>query len=755
MRQRNPVEPAHASSERSALRAVARSPSETARYGRTSTAARARRRALVAVKLVAGTLRSVLCTVLAAGFALTPDARAIHGAVFPPPGGGDGGGSGVPQAPPAPSPPAPGPPAPGPAPAGPKGPATGPGPIPGAVPTWTPGNQSPFATGGELGLEPTSWQLWWRYNRDSFLDLKTRVESMHPSTGGDSRARSEDRLEHGIAVAREALTTAKQRDLVSSLLVALARSCDDSARERGTEVARVIAPFAADPDQEIGETAAAALGILRHTAAIPDLVALLHDDEAGRKLAGGRVSTRTRAFAAYGLGIAAARSEREDVHAFIAHHLQRELESSRGAASVDVPAACVIALGLVPLPSDEDAVSIRPRTSRALAAIPPRSRAAQAAALVRFLADKNRPDGARAHVPDALARLGENADPDLRDEIARELTAILDRKSREDDGVLRGAVLAIGRLADCDADGADVRMRIALRRAVDASDMQARLFALISMAQVAVRPGTSEDPSAVQSDVQSLLLERLARGRNRERSWAALALGILEHGRAVQARSQQGGAVQGRAFQGRVFQGREIPPAVRAGLRRALLDAGAPDQVGAIAIAIGLCGDRSSTKELLAKLDDVRDPVGRGHIATALGLLGAPEAVKPLRAILAKSRFQPDLMRETAIALALLGDTDLETTLLEELRSAKSLASQAGVARALGFAGTLSTLDPLAKMVRDTSLTSGARAFAAVALGMVCDRERLPWNAFLAAGVNYPSAPATLSDGQAGILDIL
>jgi HEAT repeat protein len=237
------------------------------------------------------------------------------------------------------------------------------------------------------------------------------------------------------------------------------------------------------------------------------------------------------------------------------------------------------------------------------------------------------------------------------------------------------------------------------------------------------------------SDVQSLLLERLARGKARERSWSAIALGILERGRA---------ALQ-----------RDGSPAVRAALRRALSDASAPDQVGAIAIGIGLCADRAATKDLLKKLDDVRDPIGRGHIATALGLLGAPEAKSPLRAILLKSRFQPELMRETAIALALLGDVELEPALLEELRNAKSLASQASVARALGFAGTLASVEPLAKMLGDSLLTAGARAFSAVALGMVCDRERTPWNAFLSIGVNYPSAPPTLSDGSAGILDIL
>ncbi|MCY2961177.1 MAG: hypothetical protein NTY35_13535 [Planctomycetota bacterium] len=611
---------------------------------------------------------------------------------------------------------------------------------PGSVPTGTRSGLIPISTGADLGLEPTSWELWWRYNRDAYLDLKAKVEAIGPSTLGDVTATADERVAFGIDALSAALPRERQRDLVSSLLVALARSCDDAAHARGPAITQLLAPFVADPDQEIGETAALALGILRHHAAIPDLASLLHDDEAGRKLARGRVSTRTRAFAAYALGIAAARSEREDLQAFVAHHLQRTLETSTGTASADLAAACVIALGLVPMPVEEGAdnghaASIRPRSGASLDDFPPRSRSAQAAVLARFLNDGDRPVLARAHVPDALARLGIGAGTDLRGDIARELAAVLERQSREDAGVVRGAVLALGRLADSDSDAADVRMRATLKRALDAGDAQARLFALVSLAQVAGRRGDAEDASAVQSEVQSLLLERLVRGKARERSWSALALGILERGRAAQMR--------------------EGSSAVRAALRRALADASAADQIGALAIGIGLCGDRSATKDLLAKLDDVRDPAGRGHIATALGLLGAPEAVKPLRAILQKSRFQPELLRETAIALALLGDVDLESALIGELRDARSLASQAAIARALGFAGKLATVDPLAKMLGDSSLTAGARAFSAVALGMICDRERLPWNAFLSIGVNYPSAPATLSDGSAGVLDIL
>jgi len=666
--------------------------------------------------------------------ALTPVALP-HGAPIPnTPGGG------FPPPPPAsPSPPPPrpepsAPPASGP-PSGPNMPGSaGPGPVSG-VPTGA-RNPGLVATGGDLGPDTGSWAMWWHYNRDAFLDLKEHVEANSPVTGDDAAAPGSARTTRGIDAMVTALGRERNRDLMSSLLVGLARSCDDLALARGPGMAQLFAPFLSDPDQEVAETAAAALGILRHEAALPDLVALLHDDAAGRKLAGGeRVPTRTRAFAAYALGLAASRSEREDFQAFVAHHLQRALEAAVDARSADLPAACVLALGLVPLPLELRQAPKTGNARRSDDGLAPRTRASQVALLVDLLRDTHLQDRVRAHVPDALARLAQGASPDLRADVIQEITALLDRAGRESTEVLRGAVLALGRLGDADGDAADLRVRAALKRSADSSDLQTRLFALVSLAQVATRVGSTEDATAVQNEVQKLLLERFGRGRNRERSWAALSLGILEHGRLA--------------------QGHAASNAVRAALRRELAECTAPEQVGAIAIALGLAHDLGAVRGLLAQLDELRDPIGRGHVATALGLLGLSEAIPPLRAILVKSRYQPELLRETAIALAMLGDDDLVSTLTDDLRQAKSLASQASVARALGFAGGLNAVEPLARMLEDRTLTAGARGFAAVALGMVCDRERVPWNARLSVGVNYLAAPATLIDGSAGILDIL
>ncbi len=56
----------------------------------------------------------------------------------------------------------------------------------------------------------------------------------------------------------------------------------------------------------------------------------------------------------------------------------------------------------------------------------------------------------------------------------------------------------------------------------------------------------------------------------------------------------------------------------------------------------------------------------------------------------------------------------------------------------------------------DESLTDLSRAFAAVALGVVADKELLPWNSKIAVDMNYRAAVGTLTTGAGnGILEIL
>ena len=52
-------------------------------------------------------------------------------------------------------------------------------------------------------------------------------------------------------------------------------------------------------------------------------------------------------------------------------------------------------------------------------------------------------------------------------------------------------------------------------------------------------------------------------------------------------------------------------------------------------------------------------------------------------------------------------------------------------------------------------ITASARGFAAVALGIVADKEPLPWNAKISSSVNYRASTTTLTNQVDGILDIL
>ena len=113
-------------------------------------------------------------------------------------------------------------------------------------------------------------------------------------------------------------------------------------------------------------------------------------------------------------------------------------------------------------------------------------------------------------------------------------------------------------------------------------------------------------------------------------------------------------------------------------------------------------------------------------------------------------------MRQAAIGLGLMGDTTLVPDLLVMLGQAKTLASQAAVASALGFIGDARSIDPLVAMLQRKEISETARGFAAVALGIVADKESLPWSAKVSININYRANTSTLTTPEGtGLLDIL
>ena len=704
---------------------------------------------------------------LAAGGLCLHDISVGHGGTYRgpgdtvPPGGGGGGGGGGPSGPSAPGSPGSG--------GGPSGPGRS---SPGTGATGPQGGPAtPRSSGGSGGSEDLeAWQFWWGFNKEPYLNLKSAIHSGSAATGSDdfflgkgeqtasrdTYKPSEETIRQVVVPAlREALATERDNDIVTGCMIALAKIGDpkDEAGEGKAGFAADIQKFLTDSSQEIKETAAVALGILGNTSSLPLLTSLALNTPEWRELSGapqsasGDVDDRTRSFALYGLGLIGYRTEDMQVRKDIVGTLVQILEGDGFESSQrDLSVAALIAMGLVPLESNPSWELAKDEVLD-----PKACREAQIKWLLAYYGSDEENYLIRAHVPVTMARLVQFADPrhlfrndadknfkELKTEIATRLLEDISERSKESTEIQQSAVLALGLLGDSDEDDIDKEIRKALIE-LDLAQPQSRNFAVISLAHVGGRPGHGEgNPIAGYTDAKKALLFDLAKGQSARKSWSGLALGVLERSLVDAAQP--------------VLM-KESADALRSELAKA----NTPRDVGAFALALGIMGDQSGKTELLEKFEQSSDPDTRGYCAIALGLLGDPSVIETIQETVEKSKFQGDLLRSAATALGLLGDKRIVSSLTTMLADAKALSSQAAIAQALGFIGDANSIQPLVDMLKNKSLTGGARGFAAVALGIVGDKEELPWNTKISVNLNYRANTTTLTDSAAGtgILDIL
>ncbi len=691
-------------------------------------------------------------SLLLAGSICLQDISSGHGGTYRgpgdtvPPGGGAGGGGAGPAGPQGPG--------------GPSGPGAGnpggAGPVTGGPGTGGPagnGSGTGPVTGGAIALGPelTLWSFWWEFNKDEYLSLRKAIHTGAIVTGTDnfflgqgeqekakdSLRPSEEQIRNIIVPALiKTLDKETNNDIVTGAMIALAKIGDVKDESGVSEFEQIIASFLDDGNQEIAETAAIALGILANDHSVQILSDLLTDSPAGRKATGksGQVQFRTRAFAAYGLALIGNRTASEDVRRQIVATLA-EVIAADDSASRDIGVACMVGLGLVPLATmehvaNEDGSPVAPETSRR----------AQIAFIQRFFEETDHDFMARAHAPAAMARLlRDSGYDDLIQVVAEDLVERLDDRSKKKEKrreVEMSCVLALGMLGDCDEKGIDKDIREALDEALDAADGQVQIFSRIAMGQVGARNG-SGDPTKGREMASKSLLKSLTNGKSAETRWAGLGIGVM--GRALSEQNL-------------------LPsPELSVRLREQLKRAKSPLDVGAFCIATGILRDQESTGIVLEKLDRISDEEARGYAAVALGLMNAREAIDPISEIVKESKYRPELLKQAAIALGLLGDKDTVDDLKDMLADAKGLATQASLSTALGFIGDKRSVDPLIEMMENTQRTETARGFAAVALGIVADKEDFPWNAKIARDINYRASTETLNSANAGtgVLNIL
>jgi len=691
----------------------------------------------------------MLGALLAAGAIGLQDVSTGHGGTYRgpgdtvPPGGGGGGGGGGPSTP-GPS---------GPSAPGPSGPST-PGPAGPAAPGNS-GPKGPTTAGSSGGADLTLWQFWWGFNKDPYLNLRGHIHSDSTLTGSDdfflghgqksqakdSMAPSEEQIRGTIVPALiEALQNERQNDIVTGAMIALAKIGDEVTEDGTSPFEEIIRPFLNDANQEIAETAAVALGILGNPKSIDTLEHLLRDDATGRSLTGNEagVMYRTRAFAAFGLGQIGYYTEDPEVRKRIVGILWDICESPRGRTR-DVKVAALIAMGLVPLdigPSAELAEGEEDPGPMA-----PQTRNEQVEYLLGFFSAENDKDKhflVRAHAPRAIVKLMEDIDDDeLKNRVVEVIAPYVTKRGNVGVRELRqSASLAFGMLGDLDNDKADQTIREHLMDASGNADAQVKNFSVIAMGQVGGRPGQGEDPLAGAKDVRKYLLTQLSKGKTQVKPWAGLAIGVMERGMLDSNIEPSSSSLQA--------------------LRLALQDTKTVIEVGAYAIACGIAGDTDSEKILLDKLDNMSDDTVRGYVAVGLGLMNSVAAIEPIQEVVQKSQYRGELLKQAAIALGLLGDKTLVTQLVTMLEEAKTLTTQAAIASALGFIGDARSVDALVAMLKDQSKTGPARGFAAVALGIVAEKEMLPWNAKFSVDINYRANTTTLTGQEGtGLLDIL
>lgn len=610
------------------------------------------------------------------------------------------------------------------------------------IPTPT-GPQTPWGTGSPLSLnelDAASWELWWNYERHHWLTLRARyARRFEVTTGSDEFFIGRGAAADTLAPSREKLAQevvptlvemlAGSGDVLDAAVIALAKSAK-ACEAAGVDARKHLLDSLRSPNPQIGEASAYGLGMLREVDVLATLLAgdtnklrALHGVELG-----GAVPYRLRAAAAYSLGAAAPQLDlyRQLRTANVLRDaLGRECDDG---GSVEVAAACALALGALELPSS-GATALPAELPNTLG-----TREHLIAALGGVARNPRNDARVRAQAAAAqLRQIGRLApDSALRAALAEPWLEYL--AEREADTLVRRSVVAAMPWLASGAEESDRRLAEVLygvSRSV--ADAATRARALIALGEIG---GLSRGPANKGSAIASLA-EVLERGPSQLRPWAALALGLAQRTR-----------VQGQL---------ERVPDVSVLLRASFRESRSPYTVGALALALGLDGAPENAELLSERLADTSDPAVRGYLCLGLGLVDARTHGDQILGIVRASRAQPAVLASASLALGLLARKDAVAELVKLFTGSNSQTTQAGLAQALGLIGDVGAIGALSSFARDAQRPALARAFAVVALGGIASDFELPWNHALARRVDYLSGLAVFAsplDGR-GVLDIL
>lgn len=574
--------------------------------------------------------------------------------------------------------------------------------------------------------DPSHWSFWWVLENQRYLDLRKdwieEDESRDTSTAMMGRlAPSSDVISDRVVpelLAR--LAADDHHEVVSSSLIALARSTTEESGHRG-EVQTALREHVHHSNQKVRESAVLGLGLLGSESGGNDLVGLL-GESAPAWLGGPRLSIRTRAFAAHGLGLAAIRVQDPEVRRRWALALTRELEAP-DSHSITFQIAAVEALGLFSL--DEIPASAAGTTGS--------EHVVSQDSLAQFLsswvdAAPRRNTWVRSHAAVAAGRAAVGASATERAATITQLTKVI-RNRRNHAYIRTGAAIGLGEVANSGKASADRRAREALIDLMKKGQALEARFARMALVAASVRPGAGEEPFAGEHATRRALLADLKRSRTDELGWTALALGRLDWQLRRAGVSTGTETAKALARVGRKRRGDDSSSALGLGL--------------ALAIQ-GTKEARSYEEHLLDEFHDISSPLRKSFMALALGLARTPGVKDALLAEIKGSNAQSPLLWNASLGLVQL-DHPVETLLADIVDSSSSTAERRAAIRTLGQAGGARSVDRLLNAVASSEEQDLLRADAIDALASICDREPLTWRDAYSHGLPYFAATQTLN----------
>ena len=675
--------------------------------------------------------------------ALLPETGRAHGGQYRgpgdvvPPSPGGGGRTGGPAGPTTGGPAGPSAPAPsGPATGGPAGPTTG-------GPSGPSGGRGP-STGGRGGAiddDLTTWNYWWEFNKDPFIRLKDSVNSGGSVTGSDDfylgstrRSDAKDSMKPTteqimgdiLPALKKAIDSTEQRDINSSCMIAMAKIGSDHP---DFKLIDVFSPRLKKADQEVRETAALAIGIaaIAGEHEIDLMVGLALDKEKGRAAAGGSVDDRTRSFAAYGLGLTANKTTNPEIKKRAFEALKQMLVDDK-ASNRNLKVAAINGMSILNIGTGSDAE---------------KTLLADVVSTLETYYMQSLGSGEQliqAHCPTAIAKLI-GRDHEKSDHFKELFAADLQDKGKTKRGSIfipQSCAQALGVLCRPCTDKDEKKCpdakysKLLLDTWHDHKDTQTRNFSVLSLGLI----GGEENK-------QLLLKEFDKAGKDQEKPWCALALGVYSFFKYEDDKKQ------GKAGESETFIGDTLAKAFKENKNVSL--------TGALAIALGLNQHKDASDDMRKRLlENVAKEEMAGYLCIGLALMNDNGAIEDINNVVKQSVRRTELLQQAAIALGKLGDKRVAETLQGLMTDGEpNLAKLSAIASALGFIGDSRTIKPLKDMLFNEKLQELSRAFAAVALGGVADKEPLPWNSKIGQNINYRAAVETLTNKQTGILDIL